>query len=150
MSNIFDIVGGLSMSFREVSAWVMAALMTATGLYYLSTYQTAAKALGASPPMQAFIPYAIVVVIASIIVQAALASFAPKSAERTPDERERPALWRAGHWAGLLQAGLCICALLYTIHTGDLALLFHLIVGGLILAQIAEYGLQIVFLRLTA
>lgn len=136
------------MSFREISAWVMGALMCATGAYYLKTYLVAAQAHdGAPPPLGVFIPYAVFVVVASIVVQIVLASFAPKEADRPPDERERPLLWRAGHWAGLLQGGLCVAAVLYVAHSGDTAILFHLIVGGLIISQIVEYGLQIAFLR---
>ena len=60
----------------------------------------------------------------------------------------RPAL--ADHWAGLLQGGLCVAAVLYVGHSGDTAILFHLIVGGLIISQIVEYGLQIAFLRFSS
>jgi hypothetical protein len=136
------------MSFREVSAWVMGALMCGTGVHYLETYLDASQAHGgAEPPLELFTPYAVFVVVASIVVQIVLASFAPKEADRPPDERERPMLWRAGHWAGLLQGGLCIAAVLYVGYSGDTAILFHLIVGGLIMSQIVEYGLQIAFLR---
>jgi hypothetical protein len=135
------------MSFREISAWVMGALMCATGAHYLTTYVAEAQAHAGAPPPGVFIPYAAFVVTASIVVQIVLASVAPKDADRPPDERERPLLWRAGHWAGLLQGGLCVAAVLYVGHSGDTAILFHLIVGGLIISQIVEYGLQIAFLR---
>lgn len=136
------------MSFREISAWVMAAVMIATGIYYLSAYIPASAALGGvPPPFSAFMPYAVFAVTASIVVQVVLAVVEPKDAERTPDERERPLLWRAGHWAGLVQGGLCIGALQYVVHNNNLAILFHLIVGSLILSQILEYALQILFLR---
>lgn len=135
------------MSFREISAWVMAAVMAATGIYYCNAYITASEALGwAAPPFSAFIPYAVFAVTASIVVQVALAIVEPKDEDRTPDERERPLLWRAGHWAGLVQGGLCIAALQYVIHNDNLAILFHLIVGSLILSQLLEYILQILFL----
>lgn len=139
------------MSSREISAWVMAAVMAATGLYYLNAYIPASQALGwSAPPFSAFIPYAVFAVTASIVAQVALAIFEPKDEELTPDERERPLLWRAGHWAGLVQGGLCIAALQYVVHNGNLAILFHLIVGSLILSQFLEYVLQILFLRRSA
>ena len=139
------------MSFREISAWVMGALMCGMGAHYLETYLAAARALdGAPPPLELFTPYAVCVVVASIVIQVVLASFAPKDADRPPDERERPLLWRAGHWAGLVQGGFCVAAVLYVGHSGDTAILFHLIVGGLIVSQIVEYGLQIAFLRFGA
>lgn len=136
------------MSFREVTAWVMAAVMAATGIYYCNAYLAASEALGgAAPPFGAFISYAYLAVGASVVVQVALAIIEPKDVERTPDERERPLLWRAGHWTGLVQGGLCIAALQYVAHNDNLAILFHLIVGSLIFSQFLEYVLQILFLR---
>lgn len=129
----------------------MAGVMAATGIYYCDAYITASEALGwAAPPFSAFISYAVFAVTASIVVQIALAVVEPKDAERTPDERERPLLWRAGHWAGLLQGGLCIGALQYVAHNDNLAILVHLIVGSLIVSQLLEYILQILFLRRSA
>lgn len=129
----------------------MAAVMAATGAYYLKAYLVASKALGgATPPFDEFFSYAVLAVTASITVQVVLAIVEPKDADRTPDERERPLLWRAGHWAGLLQGGLCIAALQYVIHNDNSPILFHLIVGSLILSQLLEYILQILFLRRNA
>ncbi len=139
------------MSFREITAWIMAAVMVATGIYYLDAYIAASGALGGTvPPFSTFIPYAVFALTASIVAQVGLAIVEPKNAERTPDERERPLLWRAGHWAGLLQGGLCIAALQYVIHNDNVAILLHLIVGSLIVSQVLEYVLQIFFLRRSA
>lgn len=136
------------MSFREASAWTMAAVMSVIGAHYLVTYLAASQALGSAvPPPSEFISYAGVALTAIIVVEVALAIIAPKAAEQPADERERPQLWRAGHWAGLLQGALCIAALFFVASNGSAALLFHLIAGGLIVSQIAEYVLQIVFLR---
>ena len=136
------------MSYREMSSWVMGALTAALGLHYLSTYLDAAQGAGGAPPAAAtFIPYVIVVVAASITAQIVLAILAPKRADTPPDERERPLLDRAGHWAGVIQAVLAVTALVTFMHREDGALLFHMIVGGLILAQVAEYALQIILLR---
>lgn len=136
------------MSFREISAWVMAAVMVATGVHYLHAYSVASEVLGgAVPPLGALVPYAVFAITASIVVQIVLAIIEPADEDRAPDERERPLLWRAGHWAGLLQGGLCIAALIYVTHNDNLAILFHLIVGSLIGSQFLEYVLQILFLR---
>ena len=81
------------------------------------------------------------------MAQVALAIVEPKNAEGVPDERERPLLWRAGHWAGLLQGALCIAALQYVVLNDNLAVLSHLVVGSLIVSQLFESVLQIVFLR---
>jgi hypothetical protein len=136
------------MSFREISAWVMGALMVVAGLYYVDLYIDASRALGAVPPARGvFIPYTAFVVTAVIVVQIVLASVSPDDTEVPPDERERPLLDRAGNWSGLVLGGLAVCALLHFMHYGDGNALFHLIVGSLIVSQIAEYGLQLILLR---
>jgi len=136
------------MSFREKSAWVMGVLMTAAGLYYLHLALEASRAMGgASPPVWIVTPYVLLVVVGSIVVQTLLGLFTPKEANAPADERERPLLDRAGHWAGyVLGAGALGGLWNYAVHhDGDL--LFHFIVGGLIVSQIAEYAFQIVLLR---
>ena len=136
------------MSFREKSAWVMAALMTLAGLYYLNLVVGASRALGApAPPVGIFIAYAVLVVIASVAAQVALALSAPKEANVPADERERPALQRAGNWSGLVLGGCAATALLYYLQHGNGNLLFHTVLGSLIVAQIAEYAFQIALLR---
>jgi hypothetical protein len=62
------------MSFREKSAWVMGALMTVAGLYYLNLVVGASGELGAiAPPVGIFIAYTVLVVIGSVVAQVALA-----------------------------------------------------------------------------
>lgn len=135
------------MSFRETSAWVMGALSAAMGVFYLSTYLDAARDGGAPPAAATFIPYVVVLILGSIIAQIVLAILAPERADAPPDERERPLLDRAGHWAGVIRAMLAVAALVTFLRTEDGALLFHMIMGGLIVAQVAEYALQIILLR---
>lgn len=135
------------MSLREISAWVMGAVMLFTGGYYLKLVLAAAQAGAGLPPPEEFLGPAIWAFVATIVVDVALGILAPKGADRPPDERERPMLWRAGHWAGLLQGGLAVAAVIYVAHSGDTAILFYLIVGGLIVSQFVEYALQITFLR---
>ncbi|HQN50539.1 MAG TPA: hypothetical protein PK913_05700 [Phenylobacterium sp.] len=135
------------MSLREISAWVMGAVMLITGAYYGKLVLAAAQAGAGLPPPEDFLGPAICAFVATIVVDIALAILAPKGADLPPDERERPMLWRAGHWAGLVQGGLAVAAVLYVAHSGDMAILFYLIVGGLILSQFVEYVLQIAFLR---
>ncbi|HEY9217155.1 MAG TPA: hypothetical protein VIO94_03840 [Phenylobacterium sp.] len=122
--------------------------MTVAGLWYLLTALEASRATGWAPPPPGILPpYVILVAIASVIAQSTLALLWPKQADTRADEREAPLLDRAGNWAGLMLGGGAIGALVnYMVHgSGDL--LFHLIVGSLILSQIAEYALQILFFR---
>jgi hypothetical protein len=136
------------MSFREKSAWVMAVLMISAGLYYLDLVLGASRELGApAPPVGIFVGYVVVVVIGSVAAQVGLALSAPKEANAPADERERPLLQRAGNWSGLVLGAGAVTALLLYLQHGDGNLLFHTVLGSLIVSQIAEYVFQIILLR---
>jgi len=136
------------MSFREKSAWVMAAVIILAGLYYLRAVLAAPHASGAaSPPAGALAGYVCLVVVGSVVAQIVLALSAPKEAAHPADERERPALQRAGHWAGFVLAAGAILSLGNFLYRPDGNLLFHLVLGSLIASQIAEYVFQIALLR---
>ena len=136
------------MSFREKSAWFMGALMTIAGLYYLHLALQASNALGGTaPPVAAVAPYVCLVVVGSIVIQTILAVLTPKEANAPADERERPLLDRAGHWSGYVLAVGALAGLWNFMVHGDGQLMFHIVVGALIVSQIAEYAFQIVLLR---
>jgi hypothetical protein len=137
------------MSFREKSAWVMAAVMIVAGLYYLSMVVAALQATGEAP-IGELVPYVTLVVVGSILAQTALAVLMPREADAPADERERPLLDRAGNWSGYVLAGGALGGLgNYLVH-GDGNLLFHFILGSLILSQIADYAFQILLFRRSA
>lgn len=139
------------MSFKEKSAWVMAAVMTVAGLYYLKIVIDASESIGATaPPMVILIAYVVLVVIAAVNAQIILAISYPKEANAPADERERPALDRAGNWSGYVLAVGVVTSLLHFLAHNDGFLLFHTIMGSLIVSQIAEYGFQILLLRRSA
>jgi hypothetical protein len=134
------------MSFREKSAWVMAAVMILAGLWYLKAVIGAAGA-AAPAPASTFAAFTMLVVLASVVAQVVLALSAPKEANAPADERERPALQRAGHWSGIVLAACAVLSLGGFLYRPDGNLLFHLVLGSLIVSQIAEYAFQIALLR---
>ncbi len=139
------------MSFREKSAWVMAVLTGLAGLYYLNLVVGASWDLGApAPPVGIFIAYVVLVVIATVAAQVGLAIASPKEADAPADERERPVLQRAGNWSGMVLGLGAVTALLHYLQHGNGDLLFHTVLGSLIVSQIAEYVFQIVLLRRSA
>lgn len=136
------------MSFREKSAWVMGAMMLGAGLFYLNLALAASKGVGSTPPpIAAFLPFTLLVIVASVVAQTMLAILMPKEANAPADERERPALDRAGHWSGLVLGAGVVSSLLFFFQHQDGFLLFHTIMGSLILSQIAEYAFQITLIR---
>lgn len=132
------------MSFRERAAWVMAILMGLAGLYYLNVV---GELGAAAPPLSVLIPYTVLVVVASVVAQVALAAWSPREANAPADERERPLLDRAGNWSGWVLGAGVMGALWHFIYHADGVLMFHLLIGSLIVSQIAEYVLQIILLR---
>ncbi len=136
------------MSFREKSAWVMGAIMLIAGLNYLVRVLSASSELGwSAPPIGMSVTFTVVVVIASIIAQTVLAVRSPKEAEAPADERERPLVDRAGNWSGVVLGIGVVTSLLHFFYHEDGVLLFHMVMGSLILAQIAEYAFRITLLR---
>jgi hypothetical protein len=94
--------------------------------------------------------YVVLVVIGSVVAQATLGISSPREATAPADERERPLLDRAGNLSGLVLGFGAITSLLHFLAHENAYLLFHSIMGSLILSQIAEYVLQIVLLRRSA
>ena len=132
------------MSFREKSAWGMAALFGCAGVWYLSL---STPLVHPSPPVAAFVPFVALIVIASILLQIGLAVASPREAGARADERERPALDRAGHWSGMMLAGGVVTVLMVALVDPDERRLFHYLMLSLIVAQFGEYVFQIVLLR---
>lgn len=135
------------MSFREKSAWVMATLMLVTGVVYIMMVRNASQALGTTAPAAVAIGFVMLVVIGSIIVHVLLAISSPKEAVAPADERERLVTQRAGHLSGFVLAAGAVSALGHFLVHGDGNMLFHLVMGSLIVSQIAEYALQILLTR---
>ncbi|WP_156313619.1 hypothetical protein [Erythrobacter sp. SG61-1L] len=135
------------MSFREKSAWAMGAVMLVTGGVYLRVM----LALQADAPVrEQILPlmlWVLLVIGLSILVHVPLAMAERKAAQQPADEREQLAIARAGRWSGVVMSVAAVSgALLYLAH-GNGNLLFYSVIMALILAQFADYALQIWFFR---
>jgi len=131
------------MPFKEKSAWVMGAIMLATGLWYAQLVAAAPDA----PVIGPLIPYVLAVIVLSIVAQVGLAIASPKEANAPADEREKIVIDRAGHWSGIVMGVLALAACATYAAAPDGVMLFYSIIGALILAQLAEYVFQIVLFR---
>ena len=135
------------MTFREKSAWAMAALMLATGVWYLFLALSIPAEAPALAQLGAVLPYVLAVIVGSIVIQVPLAILNRRDAERPADERERMAIDRAGLWSGsVLAVGVVSGAIDYLAY-GEGNRLFHFVIGSMIVSQIAEYLFQIVLFR---
>jgi len=136
------------MTFREKSAWVMAVLMIVTGLVYGWLVMTLSAALGqTAPPLAAAVPYVLLVVVGSVVLQTVLSLLTPKEAQAPADEREQAVMDRAGSWAGLVTGAGVVCALGWFLVQEDGRMLFHMVLGALIVGQVATHLFEIVLFR---
>lgn len=135
------------MTVREKAAWGMLVLMALTGAYYLSLASRIPAEAPALAQIGPLMPYVLFVIIGSIAVQVVVAASSYREAGLPADERERVAIDRAGNWSGtILGAGVVLAIFAYIASNGRTSLVLWTM-GALILAQLAEYLLQLIFFR---
>ena len=135
------------MTFREKSAWAMAALLLAAGAMWL---RVALAVPGDAPPLAQLgplIPFAMAVIVGAIVIQIVLSIAMVREVQKPADERERPLIDKAGHWSGIVLAVVVVGGIMNYLATGQGAVLFQWVTGGLILSQLAEYVFQIALFR---
>ena len=131
------------MSFREKSAWVMSVVMVVTGLLYAWLVQAAPQA----PVIGPLLPYVLAITALSVVVQVVLALHSPSEASAPLDERERNVAARAGQISGIVLAiSVMLSGAVYVLFPEG-NMLFHHLLGALIVAQIVDYAAQIWLLR---
>ncbi len=137
------------MAFLEKTAWAMATVLTLVGAFYAWEVIGAWIALDAAPPpsIKLAVVYVILVIIGSVISMSVLGGTTPRGANAPADEREQVIVDRAGHWSGYVLALGAIVGVLHFYVFRDGNLLFHAVIAGLMLSQIAEYVFQIVQFR---
>ena len=137
------------MSYREKSAWgLLILLMLAAGFYAWEV--GGAWIAGGDVPKPSFKLAAVyigIVVIGIIISQSSIAATSGEEADLPADEREVAAIQKAGNWSGILLAFGVVAGVLHFYEYDDGRLMFHIIVGSLMLSQILEYAFQIWFFR---
>lgn len=137
------------MSFREKSAWIMSLALLALGLAYFYAVGAIWSESGqlAAPMLPLVIAYTVCLILLATIGHIAIAALAPRDANAAIDERERRIFERAGHYSSyVLGAGIVLSLGVYLVYrSGDL--LFYTVFASLMLGQIMEYVLQIVFYR---
>ncbi|MDT9600830.1 hypothetical protein [Sphingosinicella rhizophila] len=137
------------MSFREKFAWLMVAVLVATGIQYAVTVYQVSEANGAiAPPATLLLALWVMLVVAASMLAYGVAGLVSRKEWQVPvDEREWLVRQRAGALSGTV-LGIAILAALGTfILCPDGNMLFHLVIGGLLVSQIAKFALQIFYIR---
>ena len=137
------------MAFRERLAWAMSIVLILAGGFYAWEVVGYGLALNAVPPpsIKLAIVYVGFVIIGAIIGAISVAARNTEDANAPPDERERIIIDKAGHWSGYILAAGAVMGVLYYWSDQDGHLMFHWVVAGLMLSQIAEYVFQIILFR---
>ena len=136
------------MAFREKSAWLMLiiTLLVGGGLTF-EVVQGFNSTSQWPPAVSVFTRLTVGLIVLSIIGQIALALVDRKPANRPADEREKTIQQRADAYSGILLGVLIVSSLMtYLVHQhGDL--LFLMVLLSLVVAQAAEYVVEIIGYR---
>ena len=136
------------MAFREKSAWLMLiiTLLVGGGLTF-EVVQGFNSTSQWPPAVSVFTRLTMGLIVLSIIGQIALALVDRKPANRPADEREKTIQQRADAYSGILLGVLIVSSLMtYLVHQhGDLLFLMALL--SLVVAQAAEYVVEIIGYR---
>jgi hypothetical protein len=137
------------MAFQEKSAWVMSVSLLLGGLFYFGVVKTMTAEIGqlAPPILPTVMLYTIILIVVAIIGHIAIAVLTPKEANAPLDEREKTICHRASHVSGyLFGAGVMLSLGVYLYsNSGDA--LFYGVFASLMISQLAEYIIRILFYR---
>ncbi|MDV6315310.1 hypothetical protein [Idiomarina sp. HP20-50] len=134
------------MPFHEKSAWLMALVLLVSSLFYFGAIVYMSPEGGIAPPtLPVLIVYTIFLVVLTVLGQIILAITSIKDASKRIDERERRIFEKAGAISSSILASGTVLALFLFLLTYNGSLLFYTVFGSLIVAQLAEYFLQIYF-----
>jgi len=137
------------MPFHEKTAWIMTVALLLGGAFYVGEVVTVTsrELTLAAPSFRTVGVYTAILVTIAVIGHILIAAVAPREANGAVDERERRIFERAGHWAGVVMGFWILPSLGVYLFTGDGNLLFYMVFASLMVGQIAEYLLQIIFYR---
>ncbi|MEP2736040.1 MAG: hypothetical protein ABJP34_07050 [Erythrobacter sp.] len=130
------------MPFLEKSAWVMGLLLTFTGGLFLKLVVS-----DGVPAAFAAIPFVLFTIVGSIVLQVTLVAINLKEAGNSTDEREAAILYRAGYFSSYCLAAGVLLGLGQFVFSQDGNRMFFIVMLSLILAQMADYAIQIFLFR---
>ena len=137
------------MPFREKSAWIMSlALLAAGAVYSYAVVAPWSESGQLLPPTMPFvIGYTVTLVVMSVVGHIVITALSPQDADAAPDERERQIFHRAGNYSSYLFAVGVVLSLGWYLWSRNGDLLFYGVFASLMLGQVMEYVLQIIYYR---
>lgn len=142
----------MQMTFNEKSAWIMLAALLVSGLSYAGAVVNLSADLGqlAPPSVPLLIKFTVLLIVISIVGHALIAALRPGESSDRLDEREKRVHDKAGNWSGFVLGAGVITALMAYLMLGQGDLLFYGVLASLVVAQLAEYVLQLAMMRLAS
>ncbi len=137
------------MTFTEKSSWVMAILLSGLGILYAQSVLEISQTLGeTAPPNIGYIAFLTIILIgAAIITHIIIAVLDLEGADAADDERDTQISRRSGSIAGYV-LGLGVFGGLWHYYThSDGNMLFHILVVSMIISQVSQDILSIIFYR---
>lgn len=140
------------MPFREKSAWIMSAALIFGGIFYFRTVLSGSSQSGhlVSPGLPLILSYTGYLVTIAVVGHIVATALAPKDADAPVDERERQIFIRAGHYSSYVVGAGTIMSLGLYVYSNNGDMLFYTVFASLLVGQIVEYLLQILFYRTSA
>ncbi len=137
------------MSFTEKSSWVMAIILSGLGILYAKTVFETSQTLGeTAPPNIGLVAFLTTILIgAAIIGHIIIAVLDLEDADADEDERDTQINRRSGNIAGYVLGIGVFGGLWHFFQHADGNMLFHIVVASLIVSQISQDALSIIFYR---
>ena len=137
------------MAFQEKMAWAMVGILTVTGALYYAWVFWATTQLGHLPPpiLPFLVVYVVLIIVAAALMAAGFAITNPSEANAPLDERERLIQFKSAAQSGRVFGFLIVVGLIDFAVFQNGNRFFHIAFAALIISQILEYGLTVLFYR---
>lgn len=148
MSTIFDTQAGVGMSFREKSAWISFALiLMVSAVYFWNASRILSGQIEPGLGLHLSVALLATFVLLEVVVHLAVAAKSPKEALASRDERERAIQMRASRLAFcvLVPGALVAVGMLHV--TDSPWVMGHVVLLAVVVAELVNYGSQIVLFR---
>ena len=137
------------MSYSEKSAWIMSVALGLSSAYYFATIISMYLTTGewTPPTLPLLLVYSIILIVIAVVGHIIITIFAKKDVNAKLDERERGIIIRTGHASRYILTTCIILSFGLYLFTYNGDLFFYSVLGSLIIGQLSEYALQIIYYR---
>ncbi|NVK56106.1 MAG: hypothetical protein HWE26_10845 [Alteromonadaceae bacterium] len=137
------------MVFREKSAWLMLTITLVIGGYIaFGVLQNLVVDQQFLPVMPVFVKLTVSLIVVSVVGQVVLSVANVNQAEQQASAQDKSIVVKAQATAGVVLALGVVGSLILYLYLSDGTLLFYSCLFSLVLGQLVDYALQIVYFRL--